>query len=76
MRALGDKISSSIVAQTASVPTLQWSGSGLKEPWDDQFLKGKKLRVKPEMYQKACIETIDQGLKVCGYYAWKSSFIL
>ena len=28
MWALGDKIASSIVAQTASVPTLPWSGSG------------------------------------------------
>jgi len=29
MWALGDKIASSIVAQTAGVPTLPWSGSGL-----------------------------------------------
>lgn len=28
MWSLGDKIASSIVAQTASVPTLPWSGSG------------------------------------------------
>ena len=28
MWALGDKIASSIVAQTAAVPTLPWSGSG------------------------------------------------
>jgi len=29
MWALGDKIASSIVAQTAGVPTLPWSGSGM-----------------------------------------------
>jgi len=29
MRALGDKISSTIVAQSAAVPTIQWSGDGL-----------------------------------------------
>lgn len=29
MWALGDKIASSIVAQTASVPTLPWSGQGI-----------------------------------------------
>ena len=29
MWALGDKIASSIVAQTADVPTLPWSGSGI-----------------------------------------------
>jgi len=28
MWALGDKIASSIVAQTADVPTLPWSGGG------------------------------------------------
>lgn len=28
MWALGDKIASSIVAQTANIPTLPWSGSG------------------------------------------------
>ena len=27
---LGDKVASSIVAQTANVPTLPWSGSNLK----------------------------------------------
>lgn len=29
MWALGDKIASSIVAQTADIPTLPWSGSGM-----------------------------------------------
>ena len=29
MWALGDKIASNFVAQTANVPTLPWSGSGL-----------------------------------------------
>ena len=29
MWSLGDKIASSIVAQTADVPTLPWSGSGI-----------------------------------------------
>lgn len=28
MWALGDKVASSIVAQTADIPTLPWSGSG------------------------------------------------
>jgi len=34
MRALGDKISSTIVAQSAAVPTIQWSGDG----WAHTFL--------------------------------------
>ncbi|CAM1302616.1 Uncharacterised protein r2_g1260 [Pycnogonum litorale] len=63
MSALGDKISSSIVAQTANVPTLPWSGSGLKEPWKDEYLHGRKLSVKSDMYRKGCIDSVDQGLK-------------
>ena len=30
MRSLGDKIASSIVAQSAGVPTLEWNGTGQK----------------------------------------------
>ena len=30
MWSLGDKIASSIVAQTAGIPTLPWSGSGMR----------------------------------------------
>lgn len=32
MWALGDKIASSIVAQTAGIPTLPWSGAGMSVP--------------------------------------------
>lgn len=32
MWALGDKVASSIVAQTAGIPTLPWSGSGEASP--------------------------------------------
>jgi acetyl-CoA carboxylase/biotin carboxylase 1 len=31
MRSLGDKISSTIVAQSADVPTMAWSGTGISE---------------------------------------------
>lgn len=30
MRALGDKIGSTIIAQSAGVPTISWNGDGLK----------------------------------------------
>lgn len=30
MRALGDKIGSTIIAQSAGVPTIAWNGDGLK----------------------------------------------
>lgn len=38
MWALGDKIASSIVAQTAGIPTLPWSGTGRTEYGDLNFL--------------------------------------
>lgn len=38
MWALGDKIASSIVAQTAGIPTLPWSGAGRTENIDFNFL--------------------------------------
>ncbi len=38
MWALGDKIASSIVAQTAGIPTLPWSGTG-----GSQFVWGIKI---------------------------------
>lgn len=49
MWALGDKIASSIVAQTAKVPTLPWSGSGLiAANWSE----GKQVKIGPELYSK------------------------
>ncbi|KAK2717768.1 hypothetical protein QYM36_006530, partial [Artemia franciscana] len=57
MWALGDKIASSIVAQTASIPTLPWSGSGLKAE-----IRDRKLKISQELYNKGCVETVEQGL--------------
>ena len=39
---LGDKIASSIVAQTANVPTLSWSGSGLVA---QDYVEGKSFKI-------------------------------
>ncbi|XP_077530099.1 acetyl-CoA carboxylase isoform X3 [Haemaphysalis longicornis] len=65
MWALGDKIASSIVAQTANVPTLPWSGSGLKADWneEDGFNPKKPLKIKPELYRKGCVNGVDDGLE-------------
>ncbi|KAH8030328.1 hypothetical protein HPB51_006760 [Rhipicephalus microplus] len=65
MWALGDKIASSIVAQTANVPTLPWSGSGLKADWgeDDNHHPKKPLKIKPELYRKGCVTGVDDGLE-------------
>jgi len=59
MWALGDKIASSIVAQTAEVPTLPWSGSGLV---DDNYKKGEKISISDDLYSKGCVNDINDGL--------------
>ncbi|CAG2175271.1 unnamed protein product, partial [Oppiella nova] len=59
MWALGDKIASSIVAQTAKVPTLPWSGSGLVcSDWED----GKTFKIPPDLYRKGCVHDVNEGL--------------
>lgn len=60
MRSLGDKISSTIVAQHADVPCLQWSGTGIKETTrsDAGF-----LMVADDVYQRACVHSAEEGLE-------------
>lgn len=57
MWALGDKVASSIVAQTADIPTLPWSGSGLKAQYS-----GKKIKISTELFNRGCVNTAEQGL--------------
>uniref|UniRef100_A0A0A9YFN2 Acetyl-CoA carboxylase n=3 Tax=Lygus hesperus TaxID=30085 RepID=A0A0A9YFN2_LYGHE len=57
MWALGDKIASSIVAQTADIPTLPWSGSELKAQYS-----GKKIKIGSDLYKKGCVSTAEEGL--------------
>ncbi|KAB7507632.1 Acetyl-CoA carboxylase [Armadillidium nasatum] len=61
MWALGDKIASSIVAQTADIPTLPWSGSGLKAVYNPNEA-GSVLKIPPELYSKGCVETVEEAL--------------
>ncbi|XP_072389220.1 acetyl-CoA carboxylase isoform X2 [Diabrotica undecimpunctata] len=57
MWALGDKIASSLVAQTAEVPTLPWSGSGLTAQYS-----GKKIKISSELFARGCVHTAEEGL--------------
>lgn len=57
MWALGDKVASSIVAQTAEIPTLPWSGSELKAQYS-----GKKIKISTELFNKGCVNGTEQGL--------------
>eukprot|EP00066_Takifugu_rubripes_P024799 XP_011614065.1 PREDICTED: acetyl-CoA carboxylase 2 isoform X2 [Takifugu rubripes] len=63
MWALGDKVASSIVAQTAGIPTLPWSGSGLRVDWvEEDQTQGIMISVPSEIYSKGCVQDVDEGL--------------
>ncbi|XP_044539622.1 acetyl-CoA carboxylase 2-like, partial [Gracilinanus agilis] len=64
MWALGDKVASTIVAQTLQIPTLPWSGSGLVVEWQDEDLQQmKRISVPPETYSKGCVKDVEEGLQ-------------
>ncbi|WFD07033.1 acetyl-coenzyme-A carboxylase [Malassezia vespertilionis] len=60
MRSLGDKISSTIVAQHADVPCMPWSGTGITDT-----IVGPEgyLTVSDEVYQQACVHSAEEGLE-------------
>lgn len=60
MRSLGDKISSTIVAQHAGVPCIPWSGTGVREVVIDS--EGL-VTVADEIYDKGCTHSADEGLE-------------
>jgi acetyl-CoA carboxylase / biotin carboxylase 1 len=60
MRSLGDKISSTIVAQSADVPTMAWSGTGISET---ALSESGYVIVPDDVYQAACVTTVEEGLE-------------
>jgi len=65
MRALGDKISSTIVAQSADVPCMAWSGDGLKVPCPHDSRTGERqvlVDVPKDVYERACVMDAEAGL--------------
>ncbi len=59
MQALGDKIASTILAQSASVPTLSWSGDTINL----SISQSATSHVIPDtVYREACVETAHQAL--------------
>lgn len=60
MRSLGDKISSTIVAQHAKVPCIPWSGTGVEEvEVDDNNI----VTVRDDVYAKGCVTSVEEGLE-------------
>jgi len=60
MRSLGDKISSTIVAQHAQVPCIPWSGEGVA---DVEVDKDGIVTVTDETYAKGCVNSPQEGLE-------------
>lgn len=61
MRSLGDKISSTIVAQHAHVPCIPWSGSGVRDVTIDE--KTGLVSVSDEVYAKGCCTSAEDALE-------------
>lgn len=61
MRSLGDKISSTIVAQHAEVPCIPWSGTGVDEVQVDPSTN--LVSVSDEVYAKGCCTSPEDGLE-------------
>jgi acetyl-CoA carboxylase / biotin carboxylase 1 len=60
MRSLGDKISSTIVAQHAKVPCIPWSGTGVDQvDVNDDGI----VTVDDEIYMKGCVQSWQEGLE-------------
>jgi biotin carboxylase/acetyl-CoA carboxylase carboxyltransferase component/biotin carboxyl carrier protein len=59
MGALGDKIGSTIIAQSASVPTISWNGDGLTANYAEQG------RIPQEIYDKANVTSVQQAVETC-----------
>jgi len=55
MHALGDKIASTIIAQSAGVPTVSWSGTGIKCSY------AECQTVPDDLYKKACVDSAEQA---------------
>lgn len=61
MRSLGDKISSTIVAQHAKVPCIPWSGTGVDEVLIDE--ETHLVSVTDDVYAKGCCTGPEDGLE-------------
>jgi len=60
MRSLGDKISSTIVAQHAKVPCIPWSGTGVDQVQIDE---NSIVTVDDATYAKGCVTSVKEGLE-------------
>jgi len=57
MSLLGDKIAANILAQTAEVPSIPWSGDGLKADLNEEG------RIPDEIFNKAMVTTVEEAVE-------------
>ena len=55
MAALGDKVSANILAQTAKVPSIPWSGQGIECELNEDG------EIPREVFEQACVRTADEA---------------
>jgi acetyl-CoA carboxylase/biotin carboxylase 1 len=55
MAALGDKISANILAQSAKVPSIPWSGDGIESALNDDGV------IPPEIFKEACVFNVEEA---------------
>jgi len=55
MAALGDKVSANILAQTAKVPSIPWSGQGIECELNEEGV------IPEEIFQRACVSTAEEA---------------
>lgn len=60
MRSLGDKISSTIVAQHAKVPCIPWSGTGVDQV---EVNEDGIVTVEDSIYMRGCVQSWQEGLQ-------------
>ncbi|PAV62751.1 hypothetical protein WR25_22977 [Diploscapter pachys] len=63
MFSLGDKIASTIIAQTLDIPTIEWSGNGLKLDLDNCTPESGHITVSQELFNKATVKDLAEGLR-------------
>ncbi|EGF84402.1 hypothetical protein BATDEDRAFT_18673 [Batrachochytrium dendrobatidis JAM81] len=62
MRSLGDKIASTIVAQSANVPCVHWSGDGITIDTEQSTGKTACATVPEDKYHQATTHDVNEGL--------------
>mgnify|MGYP001081385929 CR=1 FL=1 len=56
MRALGDKIGSTLIAQSAGVPCMPWTGDGLTVDY-------ASTGIPDDIYARSCVDTVDAAMQ-------------